>query len=58
MAANNVTRPHVTGSDPEETSFDRRSPGSSCTRPISQVLGTFEILQGLTHRRWQSRDRK
>ena len=28
------------------TSFDRKTPGSGCRRPISQVLGTFEDLQG------------
>ena len=28
------------------TSFDRKSPGSSFKRPIGQVLGTFEVLQG------------
>jgi len=36
----------VTGSDPEETSFDWKSPGSSFRRPIGQVLGTIEFLQG------------
>ena len=46
MTGNDVTRPHVTISDPEVTSFDRKSPGSGCTRPVSQVLGTFEVLQG------------
>ena len=34
---------HVTGSDPEVTSFDRKSPGRGC-KPISQVLGAFELL--------------
>ena len=28
------------------TSFDRKLPGSGCRRPIRQVLGTFELLQG------------
>ena len=46
MTGNDVTCPHVTGSDPEVTSFGRKSPGSGCGRPISQVLGTFELLQG------------
>ena len=41
-----TSRDHVTGSDPEVTSFDRKSPGSGCRRPISQVLDTFEFLQG------------
>ena len=38
--------PEVTGSDPEVTPFDRKPLGSGCKRPISQVLGTFELLQG------------
>ena len=46
MTENDVMRPHLTGSDPEVTSFDRKLPGSGCRRPISQVLGTFELLQG------------
>jgi len=40
---------HVTPrdrSDPEVTSYHRKSPGSGCRRPISQVLGAFELLQG------------
>ena len=32
-------------SDPEVTSFDRKSFGSGCRTPIRQVLGTFELLQ-------------
>jgi len=35
----------MTGINPEVTSFDHTSPGSGRTRPISQVLGTFEFLQ-------------
>ena len=46
MTGNDVTGPHVTGSDPSVTSLDRKSPGKSCRRPISQVLDTFELLQG------------
>ena len=46
MTGNDVTWPEVTGSDPEVASLDRKSPGSGCKRPISQVLGTFELLQG------------
>ena len=41
----NDRSPRMTGSDPEVT-YARKSPGSGCTRPISQVLGTFELLQG------------
>ena len=36
----------MTGSDPEVASFDQKSPGSGCSRTISQSLGTFELLQG------------
>ena len=46
MAGNDVTRPEVSGSDPEVTSLDRKSPGSGCGRPISQVLAMFELTQG------------
>ena len=46
MTENDVARPEVTGYDQEVTSFDRRSPGSCCRRPIIQVIGTFELLQG------------
>ena len=46
MTGNEVTRPEVTRTDPEVMSFDWKSPGSGCRRPIRQVLGTFELLQG------------
>ena len=36
----------MTGSDPEVTSFLQNSPGSGCRRPISQVVVTFELLEG------------
>ena len=38
--------PKVTVSVPEVTLFDRKPPGSGCRRPVSQVLGAFELLQG------------
>ena len=47
MTGDDVKWPEVTGSDPEVTSFDRKSRGSGCRRPISQVLGTFQLLQGV-----------
>ena len=54
MRGNDVTWLEVGGSDPEVTSFDRKSLGSGCIRPISQVLGTFELLfRAVTRRRWQ-----
>ena len=45
MTGNDVMGPHVTGSDPEGTSLDWKSPESGCRRPISQVLCTFELLK-------------
>ena len=47
MTENDFTWPEVTGSDPEVTLFHRKSPGSGCRRPISLVLGTFELLQAV-----------
>ena len=51
-------------SDLEVMSLDRKSPGSGCRRPISQVLGKFELLQGcnsqevaVTRQEMTSRDR-
>jgi len=32
--------------------------GSGCKRPRMHILGTFELVHGVTRRRWQSRDRK
>ena len=36
MIGNDDMWPEVTGIDPEETSFDRKSPGSGCKMPINQ----------------------
>jgi len=44
-----ITCQEMTSRDPtwpEVTLFDWQSPGSSCSRSRSQVLGTFELLQG------------
>ena len=46
MTGKDLTCLHVSGSDPEVTSFDRKSLGSGSRRPLSQVLGTFGFLQG------------
>ena len=46
MTGNEVTRTEVTKIDPEVMSFDQKSPGSGSRRPITQALGTFELLQG------------
>ena len=46
MTGHDLKRPEVTANDTEVTSFVRKSPGSGCRRPISQVLDTFELLQG------------
>ena len=46
MTGNDLMSPHMTGSDPVVTSFGWKTPGSGCRRPITQVVGTFELLQG------------
>jgi len=46
VTGNHVTWPNVTASNPELTSFDRKSPGSGCWRLKTCILGTFELLQG------------
>jgi len=46
MTGNDVTWPQVTGSEMEETSFDRKSPGSGCKRPKSGVHCAFDFIQG------------
>jgi len=46
VTANHVTWPQVTRSDPEVTSFDRKSPWSGCRRPKTRVYCTFHFLQG------------
>ena len=51
MTGNDITRPHMTGSDLEVTSFDWKSPGSDCRRPISQVLVGLSPYRAATRRR-------
>ena len=46
MTGNDAPCPEVTGSDPEVTSFDRKSPGSGRRRFLSPGFGTVELLQG------------
>jgi len=46
VTGNDITWPHVTESDPEVTWFDRKSPGSGCTRPKTPVYCTLHFLQG------------
>ena len=58
MTGNEVTWPKFTGSDPEVTSVDWKSPGSGCRRPISQVLGSLSFYRAVTRRRWESCDGK
>jgi len=36
--------PQVTGSDPEVTSFERKSPGSGCRGPKTTIYCTFHFL--------------
>jgi len=46
VTENDVTWAQVTGSVPEVTSFDQKSPGSGFRRPKSGVYCTFHFLQG------------
>jgi len=46
VTGNDVTLPQVTGSDPEVTSFDRKSPGSGWRRLKTRVYGTFHFVHG------------
>jgi len=46
VTGNYVTWFQVIGSDPELTSFDRKSPGSGCRRPNTGEYCTFHFLQG------------
>jgi len=46
VTGNDVTRPQVTGSDMEVTSFDRKSPGSGCRGPKTCVYCDIHFLQG------------
>jgi len=45
MTRNDVMWPQVTGSDPEVTSFGRKSPGSGCRRLKTVVCCAFDFLQ-------------
>jgi len=57
MTGNVVTWPQVTGSDPEVTSFDRKSPGSGCRRPKTGYTVHF-TYKAVVRTRRQSRDWK
>jgi len=48
VTGNDVKWPQVTGSDPEVTSFDRKSSGSGCRMPNTSEYCTFHFLQGCT----------
>jgi len=58
VTGNDITRPQVTESDPEVTSFDQKSPESGCRKTTTRVYCTFHFLQGCSQWRRQSRDRK
>ena len=58
MTENDVTCPHMTGSDLEVLSFGSKSPGSGCRRHRTHVLCTFELLQGCNSQEVQARNRK
>jgi len=57
MTGNDVTLFQVSGSDPEVTSFERKSPGSGCRGPKSQIYCAFHFLQGCSSQKdavtWQ-----
>jgi len=57
VTGNYVTLPQVAGSDPEVTSFDRKSPGSGWRRPKLAYTVHFTSYKALARRRRQSRDR-
>jgi len=58
VTANDVTWPQVTGSDPEVTSFYRKSPCSGFRRPKLAYTVHFTSYMAVARRRRQSRDRK
>ena len=47
MTANDVTSPQVTESDPEVTSFDRKSPGRDCGGPKLTYTVRFTSYKAL-----------
>jgi len=58
VTGNDETLPQVSGSDPEVTSFDRKSPGSGCRGPKSGIYCTFHFLQGYSLQEEAVTDRK
>ena len=58
VTENDLTGPEVTGSDPEVTSFG----GSQLEVAVEGLVVKFWVhlssYMAVTHRRWQSRDRK
>jgi len=50
--------PHVTGSDPEVTSFHRMPLGIGCRRPKVGFCVSLSSYRAVTRRRWLPRDRK
>jgi len=48
VTGNDVTLPQVTRSDPEVTSFDRKSPGSGFRRLKTGGFCAFDFLQGFS----------
>jgi len=58
MTENEVMWPQVTESDPEVTSFDRKSPGSGSRKPKLTYLVHFTSYKAVARRRRQSHNRK
>jgi len=58
VRGNDVTWPHVTGSDPKVTSFHQKSPGSGCRSPQLVFWVHLSSYGVVTCRRRQSRDKR
>ena len=53
MTGKEVTRPEMAGSDPEVTSFDQKSPGSGCSRPVIKFWVRLRSYRAVTCSRWR-----
>ena len=58
MTGNDVTYPHVAGSELEVTSFDQKSPGGGVEGLSVKFGGRFRSYRTVTRRTWQSHVRK
>ena len=58
VRGNDLVGLHVTGRDPEVTSFARKSPESACRSPKAKFWVRLSLFRAVTRSWWQSRDRK